>query len=579
MNIASYPRPQLRRSSFQILDGPWSYHLPSGESGTILVPYVYQSTASGIGKPLKGDRIIYERLFSIPDAWRSQQIRLHFGASDYYTRVYVNDRMAIYHEGGQTPFACDIQSLLAPGNEQKLRVEVWDRSADQRLPRGKQSWRGDGEWIFYRPSTGIWQSVWMECIPENGVYSLRLTPDVDAGAVRIELEMEDACRFPCQAKISIFLRGQPVANASLELQEQRSSIVLDVFHGKVENGTHFDNGLCWSPETPTLFDLTVEILSGGQRCDLIESYFGMRKISCVGGKLYLNNHPYAQKLVLDQGYWPDGLMTPPDPEAFATDIQNAKALGFNGCRMHEKAEDPRFLYQADRLGFLVWSSMASFYRYDEISASRHLAEWTILLKRDYNHPSIVCWDMLNESWGVPAIRSDPHQQRYSVALYSLAHALDGTRPVISNDGWEMTETDICAVHSYQHGGPGKPETRQRFVQALKHVDVLSASGLLEHHAAFAEGYCYRDQPIVLSEFGGMSLGQGSGWGYENAQDEQSFLEDYEGLIKAIVNSGLFCGFCYTQLTDVEQEQNGLMDAQRRFKISPQKIRAIHDLMH
>ncbi len=578
MNVSAYPRPQLRRQPYVNLDGPWEYVLPDGETGTILVPYVYQCKASGIGKMLPDDRITYQRTFQVPKEWRAHQVRLHFGAVDYFARVFVNGQLAASHEGGQTPFSCDIQGLLNPGEDQLLRVEVWDRREDQRLPRGKQSWQGEGEWIFYRPSTGIWQTVWMECVPENGVHALRLTPDVDAGVITMDLEMEDACQFPCQANFHISLQGQAVAEASLTLTEQRSRLSLDVFHGKVENGTHFTNGLCWSPETPTLFDLTVEICSGGNRCDWVESYFGMRKISCVGGKLYLNNHPYAQKLVLDQGYWPDGQMTPPNVDAFATDILGAKALGFNGCRKHEKAEDPRFLYQADKLGYLVWGSTASFYRYDEVSASRHLAEWSVLLKRDYNHPCIVCWDVLNESWGVPAIRSDKRQQRYATALYSLAHALDGTRPVVSNDGWEMTETDICALHSYQHGGPGKADMRKRFIQTLADLDTLSASGLLEHHQAFASGYRYLGQPIVLSEYGGLSLGQGNGWGYENAENEEEFLADYEDLMKAIVNSGLFCGFCYTQLTDVQQEQNGLMDAQRRFKVNPERMKAIHDLM-
>ncbi|MDO4494134.1 MAG: glycoside hydrolase family 2 TIM barrel-domain containing protein [Clostridia bacterium] len=569
-----YPRPQFERAEYRSLNGEWNYSLPDGECGKIVVPYVCQSKASGIGKPLPGGEITCERTFSVPESWSGNRIVLHFGAVDYRADVYVNGKHAVSHGGGQSPFSADITDLLHASGEQSLRVEISDDPYEQRIPRGKQYWKDAGDWIFYTPSTGIWQEVWMEPVPVNALQLLRMTADTDRGCVRIEAEVGRKCKLPCKVTFFVTREGEPIADAAVTMRTRRTSVELELFHGDVKAGTHFDNGLCWSPENPVLFGLTAELDAGAGVCDRVESYFGMRKLSCVNGKLYLNNHPYEQRLVLDQGYWPDGLLTPPGPDAFRTDIEKAKQLGFNGCRKHEKAEDPRFLYWADKLGFLVWGATSSFYSYDETAADCHLAEWKALLQRDYNHPSIVCWDMLNESWGVPAIRGDKRQQAYADALYALAHAMDGTRPVISNDGWEMTHTDICALHSYQHGGNKDHAKRARFAETLKDLGTLSASALLEHHEAFAEGYAYAGQPVFLSEFGGTSFDFGGGWGYQAIHTEEEFLEDYDKLIGIIADSGLFCGYCYTQLTDVEQEKNGLMDADRNFKVDPEKFRAL-----
>ena len=575
-----YPRPQFRREAYQCLDGTWNYSLPNGETGVINVPYVYQCEASGIGKPLPEGKITYERTLHIPKEWEADIIRLHFNAVDYEAKVLINGHMAAHHVGGQIGFHVDLNDYLVPGSEQSLKVEVSDRPNDERIPRGKQTWKGKGHWIFYTPTTGIWQTVWMEPVPKASLQKMRFTPDVDHGTLEVALELEDTCPVPCQVSLTASLEGVPAAQATVTMYDPRTLVSLDILKGQVIAGTHFNNGLCWSPDSPTLFDLEAKVLVDGQVSDTVQSYFGMRKVNCVNGRMYLNNHPCPQKLVLDQGYWPGCLLTAPNTDAFKIDIEKAKAMGFNGCRKHEKAEDPRFLYWADKLGFMVWGAMASFYRYDELSATRHMREWLEAWARDYNHPSIVCWDVLNESWGVPAIRLDKHQQQYANALYAMAHAVDGTRPVVSNDGWEMTYTDVVALHSYQHGGPNDQHMRKVFKDNLKDLDTLSRSTLCEHHQAFAEGYKYEGQPIILSEYGGMALGQGEGdsWGYNTAQSTDEFLDDYEDLIRTIAESGLFSGFCYTQLTDVEQEQNGILTVDREFKVDPDRLKKIHDLL-
>lgn len=292
------------------------------------------------------------------------------------------------------------------------------------------------------------------------------------------------------------------------------------------------------------------------------------------GNKHLNNKPYYQKLVLDQGYWKDSLITAPSDEAYRDDIIKAKELGFNGCRKHEKVEDPRFLYWADRLGFLVWEAMASFWMYSSEGAASFMKEWSDVIQRDYNHPSIIVWGMLNESWGVPTIRTDRRQRAFSKALYHLAHSMDDTRLVISNDGWEMTETDICAFHAYCHGDKTNKRQQEEFADALKSLDGLEE---IVEKPLFAEDGVYQGQPVLLTEFGGISISDSAGeWGYTSVNKEE-FIEEFRRIIEAVADSPVICGYCYTQLTDVEQEANGLLTQEHNHKFSPDKIREIQNI--
>ena len=354
-----------------------------------------------------------------------------------------------------------------------------------------------------------------------------------------------------------------------------------MFHNKALCGAFHFTGWYWSPEHPYLFDVSVKLKDGECCCDSVETYFGMRKIHVQDGKVYLNNQPYYQKLLLDQGYWKDGLMTAPDQEEYAEDIRKAKAMGFNGCRKHEKVEDPVFLYWADRLGFLVWESMASFWSFTPQGGTAFAEEWSQVIQRDYNHPCIVLWNMMNESWGVPRLYDNRQQQHFARSMYHMARGLDDTRLVIANDGWEMTENDICAFHTYKHGEQDEPRQQERFRAGVRSLEGLS--GLVER-PLFAEGFSYEGQPVLLTEIGGIAIraehtGGGAAeesWGYTGADSPEAFLEVYERLIRDIYDSDLLCGFCYTQLTDIEQEQNGLLDEMHQYKADADKIRKIND---
>jgi beta-galactosidase/beta-glucuronidase len=300
--------------------------------------------------------------------------------------------------------------------------------------------------------------------------------------------------------------------------------------------------------------------------DTVESYFGMRKVETRNGEVLLNGRPYYQRLVLDQGYFPGGLLTAPTDDDLRRDIELAKEMGFNGARKHQKVEDPRWLHWADRLGFLVWGEMANAYTYSADYVGRINAEWREVVVRDYNHPCIVVWVPMNESWGVPELASDPRQVEHLLSLYHLTRALDPTRPVVSNDGWEHAFTDLCTIHDYRDA---------ESLAASYATPESSAAARPAKRSIYVDGYGYRGEPILVTEFGGIAFaGDEGGWGYSTVAGSEEFLERYEELVGALLGSSAVKGFCYTQLTDVEQEVNGLLTYERRSKADLARIRAI-----
>lgn len=582
-----YPRPEFVRKEWMNLNGRWSF-VYGDERTEIEVPFVCQSELSGIGKRIKEDCVIYERKFKVPGEWKNREVLLHFGAVDYRCSVFINNRCVGHHTGGQTSFCFDITRYLN-WEEEAIRVEVEDPLKDESIPRGKQFWEEESKFIWYTPSTGIWQTVWLEPVEKTSLCWIHFTPDIDEGTVKIDYQLSDSSVLPCRVHVKIRLEETEIFHGNMLCNTARNSLTVDVFRKKAMEGAFHFTGNYWSPENPILYDVLVQVDEGdtGKPADFVEAYFGMRKVHVENGKLYLNNQPYYQKLLLDQGYWKEGLVTAPRDEDYQEDIRKSKAMGFNGCRKHEKVEDPRFLYWADKMGFLVWEAMASFWSYTPQAAEAFVKEWMDVIHRDYNHPSIIVWGMLNESWGVPRIYSNRQQQDFSRALYYLAKGLDETRLVISNDGWEMTETDICAFHSYKHGEKDECEQHAVFKEALKRVDSLH---LVMEKILFAKGNEYKGQPVVLTECGGIAIQNGEQpettmeeaiqqedkeWGYTSAS-ESDFLAEYGRIVDAIYDSEMLNGFCYTQLTDVEQEANGLLTYDHQYKFDPEEIRKINE---
>lgn len=581
-----YPRPQMEREAYICLNGEWQFSFDDRQESlqnkwyqpqvqlerTIQVPFCFESICSGIGETQPHETVFYKRNFELPRDWEEKQVILHFGAVDYRCRVYVNGKFAGGHTGGQTPFSFNITSLLQPGSNQ---VSVWvqDRMEDLSQPRGKQYWKPKSEGIFYTRTTGIWQTVWLEAVEEFHLTALRFTPDIER--MQVQLDMEFACA-PENARVEVIVSQEDeiFAQEQISLYEEKSYAVISFARKK--SLFHYNNKLLWSPEHPVLFDAVIRLYSGERLCDEVKSYFGMRKVEQRDGNLYLNGQPYFLRLVLDQGYWPDGVMTAPLDEDFQKDIRLAKEMGFNGCRKHQKVEDPRFLYWADKMGFLVWGECGNTQEFSVQSVERQLAEWPEIIRRDYNHPCIIAWVPLNESWGVLNIASDRQQQEFSLALYYTIKSLDQTRPVVNNDGWEMTKTDIVAIHHYGHGTEEEQWKRQIFSRDLTDLSTMLHT-LPAYRRLFADGYSYEGQPVMLTEFGGIRYApgdSGNGWGYTNSSTPQELLEQLRQLFHMVTASPYLSGFCYTQLTDVEQEENGLLYADRTPKIEPELCRKL-----
>jgi beta-galactosidase/beta-glucuronidase len=570
-----FPQPQFQREEWLNLNGRWQFEFDDANVGLaedwargtrrfgreITVPYCFESRLSGIGDTSFHPWVWYRRSFSVPAAWKGRRVLLKFGAVDYRAMVWVNGRLAGSHEGGHTPFSLDVTDLLKAGaNSVAVRAE--DPPTDRSIPRGKQYWEPKSRSIFYTRSSGIWQTVWLEGVGQSYLERVTISPEVN-GTVRFD------------ARIA---RGQGDLELHAAVRAGAQSVATG--SGRVRGGVAVvaaavADPTLWSPGSPTLYDVTLELWQGATVIDRVTSYFGFRSVDVERGRVTLNGGRTYLKMVLDQGFWPESVLTPPTDEAIQYDIRLTKEMGFNGARKHQKLEDPRYLYWADRMGLLVSSEMANAYLFDEGYVSRFTREWMEAVQRDVNHPSIIIWAPINESWGVPNLR-DRRQQAHLKALYSLTKSLDSTRLVIDNEGWEHTDaTDLLAVHNYARTG-------DLLFDAYKD---LGRSGLpipSPDEAAVLPGYRYNGSPPYLSEFGGIAfIPPGhevpkESWGYSGVEKTpEAALDRMRGLYAAISRTPAFAGLCYTQLTDVEQEVNGLLTFDRKPKFDPQLVRAIN----
>jgi beta-galactosidase/beta-glucuronidase len=525
-----YPRPMLRRKRWVSLNGEWEFGAGHKRrfDRRITVPFCPQSELSGIGEKNLGDIVWYRRKFDAPDA---ERLMLHFGAVDYWATVWVNGEEMARHEGGHTPFSVDISSCAGrPDNELVVRAD--DPLADKTIPRGKQYWGTEPERIFYSATTGIWQPVWLEPLPAHSIDSLRVEADLDAGTVRIE------------------------ADAGAEVDAVVTFDGRVVGRGKGGTTISLSETQAWSPELPNLYEVHLTL----DEADSVDAYFGLRKVETRDGKFWLNGEPYVQRLVLDQGYFPGGMMTAASDDDFRRDIQLAKALGFNGARKHQKVEDPRWLYWADTLGFLVWGEMASFRQHSADAETRLKSEWADAVRRDRDHPCIVVWVPMNESDGL-----GENPATFLETLYRMTKELDPTRPVVSNDGWQHATTDLCTLHDYASG----PELARRY----RFLDsTLEPGG--RARPPYLPGFSFQGEPVIVSEFGGVALAGAGGHHYSEAAGPIGLLETYREMVRALMDAGPVEGFCYTQLCDVQQEMNGLLTAERLPKIDPDLVRPV-----
>ncbi len=573
-----FPEPQFERADWLSLNGDWEFAFDDADAGLdahwyngsqkferrINIPYCFESKLSGIADTSFHPWAWYNRQITLPAGWQGRRVLLHFGAVDYQSMVWVNGQMVGSHEGGNTPFQLDITPLLKTGAN-SITVRALDPPTDKSIPRGKQYWEPKSKSIFYTRTSGIWQSVWLEATGPAWLGSVRTHTD-PLGNVRFDgivVHPKDGDRL----RVTVSLNGTQVSQGTEAAALDKASVTM-----------HVQSPQLWSVESPTLYDVKLEVLRNGQPVDTVKSYFGFRTVETRDGKVYLNGKPTYLKFVLDQGYWPDSVLTPPTDAAIQYDIRLSKEMGFNGARKHQKVEDPRFLYWADKMGYLVSGEMANAQGFDERYVERFNREWMEAVNRDINHPSIIIWAPLNESWGVGDLR-DQKEQNHLKELYSITRALDDSRLVIDNEGWLHTDmTDLMAIHDYAKTGA---LLYDRYRDLGKSPVVIPDGG----KPALIAGYVYNGSPIYLSEFGGIAFippGHDvppEAWGYSGVEKTaDDALDRLDGLYHGLAKIPQIIGICYTQLTDVEQEINGLMTYDRKPKFSVAKLKAMNDLL-
>ena len=553
---AEHPNPQFEREHWLCLNGTWEFCKDSGNSGAdrkyfepgadypseITVPFCPQSRLSGIGDTDFLSSVWYRRKVTVTADRLSGIVRLHIGACDYLTTVYVNGKRVGEHRGGYVSFWFDLTEYLSPG-ENTLVIHAEDNERDPLIPRGKQSEEYYSHGCDYTRTTGIWQTVWLEFLPCVHIESFRLFPDV-GGSLTVQAKLCGAATL----KAAAFYEGKPVGEASVASPGGSETFSISL------SETHL-----WEPGCGRLYDL---VLTYGD--DSVKSYFGLRSLCLDGYKFRINGVSVFQRLILDQGFNPEGIYTSPTDDFLRGDIERSMAMGFNGARLHEKIFEPRFLYHADRLGYLVWGEYPNWgldhSRPESVYPILH--EWLEEIERDFNHPSIIGWCPFNETWD-----RDRRKQHDDVlrTVYRVTKAVDPTRPCIDTSGSYHVETDIFDVHNYDQN----PETFKANYDKLMETGELYDS--LNDRQRYEIG-----KPTFVSEYGGIRWSSGDGWGYGNApKTEEEFLARYKALTEALLFNTRFLGFCYTQLTDVEQEQNGLYTYDRKPKFDPAIIRAVN----
>ena len=541
-----HPKPQFMRQNWLNLNGLWQFELDNGRSGeerglaekgktlsgNIIVPFCPQSSLSGLGYKDFIRGAWYKKTVTIPE--QTGRVRLHFGAVDYFCKVFVNGQYAGQHKGGYSSFWLDITQTLQTG-ENEIAVYVEDDEKDFMIPSGKQSSKHNSYGCFYTRTTGIWQTVWLEFVPENYVKSVKYYPNVEQSAVRLEVQLQGKEDLSCQVTFD----GRPVGQ-----YEVRQAV------GTVSFTVSLTEKHLWQVGEGKLYDVE---LSFGQ--DRVHSYFGLREVALDGNRFLLNGKSVFQRLVLDQGFYPDGIYTAPTDHALEQDILFSQAVGFNGARLHEKVFEERFLYHADRLGYLVWGEYADWGldNNDPMQIYSILPEWMEVVHRDFNHPSIIGWCPRNEVWnGTPGDCIG--------LIYDVTKAIDPTRPCIDASGGHHFRSDIVCVHDYN----------QDPVSFREKYNLLMEKGELENPWMGCE---YKGEATFVSEYGGIGWSvDETGWSYgEQVKNTEGFYERFMGLTDVLLDNPCMLGLCSTQLTDVEQEQNGLYTFDRKCKFDQKRL--------
>ncbi len=538
-----YPRPNAVRKEWQSLNGLWQFAFDDANMGQtsgwssghdlpqrILVPWPFEAALSGIGKGKEiHEHVWYRRLFTVPPAWKGQRVLLHFGAVDWESTVWVNGKEVGTHRGGYAPFTYDITDVLKTSGPQEIVIAVFDPAdpkKDGYQPKGKQL---GSEGIWYTRTTGIWQTVWLEPVNADHILDFTLSPDTHGNEIVATVSVPQDKQFDLD--VIVTQGGDPMVSDQAEIS---GTTTLDL---------PITAPLLWTPETPHLYDVTLTLRQGRRVLDQIKSYCAFRSLGISGGRITLNGKPYFFRSVLDQGFWPDGVYTAPSDDAIKNDVQTAKAFGFNMARKHVKVEDPRWYYWCDKFGLLVMQDMPSSHNLSTDDAKADFQrEWQEIIASLRAHPCIICWITFNENWGDP--------KEFQDQIVDLTRATDPSRLIIDNSGGNQDDkTDLADIHDYGN------DLRK---------DVVADP----------------PRPRWIGEFGGIALPitghtWTTGWGYQTVHTPDELVEKYRSLVMQINDAPGLSGYDYTQLTDVEQEMNGLMTYDRLPKAPPAKFAALN----
>ena len=567
-----YPRPQFVRDNWQNLNGEWEFFNDHTREeydknmlaleklqDKIIVPFCVESVLSGIGDKRHTASLWYAKNLTFTKAQLDGRILLHIGACDYSASVYVNGVLATTHQGGYTPISIDITEFAKEG-ENRVIIHAMDDTRSWKIPSGKQA-PDQSEGCAYTRTSGIWQTVWLEFLPKTYLTNVKITATDLSGAVVLEPTL-NAYAKNAQLKVSVTFNGKSVANKTFSLSGKVNLCTVEVSEVRL-----------WEAGAPNLYDIHYTLLIDGKETDSVQSYFGIRRIDIDGKKVLINGKSVFQRLVLDQGYYPDGIYTAPSAEALKKDILLAQRLGFNGARLHQKVFEPWFLYYADKLGYLVWGEYANwFFTSNQPDAlAVFLPEWMESVERDYNHPSIIGWCPFNETWE----KDEKKEDLINVALVALAtKKTDPTRPVIDSSGWHHSHiTDVYDSHDYTQD-----------VEAFDKLFTDHQNGTAYYSPQNNINLYDGKMPYFVSEYGGISWWGNREmsklhWGYGSApKTEEEFVARYCGLAKVLLDKSNIFGLCYTQLYDIEQEQNGLYYYDRMPKFSDEVHDKLRDAM-
>jgi len=561
-----HPRPDLYRENWLTLNGEWQFEIDKAADGEargltygkdlnskILVPFCPESKLSGLGlgNSEKLKNVWYRRTLDVPASMKGKRVRIHFGGVDYKAWVYINGQLAGTHVGESSAFSFEITKLLKNGPNEVV-VKVLDDMWSGLQPCGKQS-PDQSQGCTYTRTTGIWQPVWLEAVGTSFVESISVVPDPDNSRVFITAKLNGSDK-DLTLKAEAFIDGKS-AGTNTAAGPWQNPLVVNLQTKKL-----------WAPGSPFLYDLKLNLYSGKEKLDELSSYFGLRSVAIDGRRILINGKPVFQRLILDQGFYPEGLWTAPTDKALKADIELSMACGYNGARLHQKVFEPRFLYWADKLGYMVWGESPNWgFNFKPEGFSAYVNEWTEVLLRDRNHPSIVGWCAFNETNGNVA---DLQQK-----MWNVTKSVDPTRPALETSGWTHTlpNPEVLDMHDYDGNADS---LRERWLGNLS-VTSVPRSIPARYGSLKASPTKDRGIPFMISEIGGIGWATGGGWGYGTGPKTlDEFYIRYLGTIDAMLDNPHLFGFCYTQLTDIEQEKNGLFYYDRTPKFDAKKLHEI-----